>query len=197
MTSNDFSELIGFDQILSLLNYFPASMKQKLCEKMLTFFCDQNSKLDDGFLVYSILQVAKTLHDKIDFMSQQSEIDRVSKIICKIIRRIDHGKDLDKTLNDYTTARGMFLNLDEVTETLILSTLQLAARCHMLCKGQHNGKTQNFVKACIAYAHITIGTLQSVSKQVNLLFLSAQVALMNGLIGEVESLIGLIIEVLS
>jgi len=69
MTSNDFSELIGFENLLGLLNYFPASMKQKLCEKMLTFFCDQKSKLDDGFLIYSILQVAKTLHDKIDFMS--------------------------------------------------------------------------------------------------------------------------------
>jgi hypothetical protein len=136
-------------------------MKQKLCEKMLTFFCEQNSKLDDGFLIYSILQVAKTLHDKIDFMSQQSEIDRVSKIICRIIRRIDHGKDLDKTLNDYTNARGMFVNLDEVTETLITSTLQLAARCHALCKAQHNGKTQNFVKACIAFTHITIPTLES------------------------------------
>jgi hypothetical protein len=70
MTSNDFSELIGFENLLSLLNYFPESMKQKLCEKMLLFFCEQNSKLDDGFLIYSILQVAKTLHDKIDFMSQ-------------------------------------------------------------------------------------------------------------------------------
>ena len=134
LTSNDFSELIGFENLLGMLNFFPSQMKQKLCEKMLTFFCEQNSKLDDGFLIYSTLQVAKTLHDKIDFMSQQSEIDRVSKIICRIIRRIDHGKDLDKTLNDYTNARGMFVNLDEVTETLITSTLQLAARCHALCK---------------------------------------------------------------
>jgi hypothetical protein len=123
-------------------------------------------------------------------------VDKVSKIICKIIRRIDHGKDLDKTLNDYTNARGMFVNLDEVTETLIYSTLQLASRCHALCKGQHNGKTQNFVKACVAYCHITIPTLMSVPKQVNLLFVSAQVALLNGLIGEVESLIGMIIEIL-
>jgi len=30
---------------------------------MLLFFCEQNSKLDDGFLIMSILQVAKTLHD--------------------------------------------------------------------------------------------------------------------------------------
>ena len=68
-------------------------------------------------------------------MSQQSEIDRVSKIICKIIRRIDHVKDLDKTLNDYTNARGMFINLDEVTETLVYSALQLASKCHALTKG--------------------------------------------------------------
>jgi len=40
MTSNDFSELIGFENLLSLLNYFPESMKQKLCEKMLMFFCE-------------------------------------------------------------------------------------------------------------------------------------------------------------
>ena len=36
---------------------------------MLTFFCEQKSKLDDGFLIHSIFQVAKTLHDKINFMS--------------------------------------------------------------------------------------------------------------------------------
>jgi hypothetical protein len=90
----------------------------------------------------------------------------------------------------------MFANLDEVTETLIYCTLQLASKCHAICKGQHNGKSQNFVKACCAYAHITILSLESIPKQINLLFLSAQVALMNGLIGEVESLIGLIIEIL-
>jgi len=63
MSGSDFSELIGFENLLSLLNYFPETMKQKLCDKMLLFFCEQNSKLDDGFLIMSILQVAKTLHD--------------------------------------------------------------------------------------------------------------------------------------
>lgn len=55
MTSHDFSELIGFENLLGLLNYFPSQMKQQLCEKMLAFFCDQKSKLDDGFLIHSIL----------------------------------------------------------------------------------------------------------------------------------------------
>jgi len=75
--------------------------------------------LSDGFLIHSIFQVAKTLHDKIDFMSEQSEIERVSQIIVKLIKKVDHGKDLEKTLNVYTDARGMFINLDKVTEALI------------------------------------------------------------------------------
>jgi hypothetical protein len=45
------------------------------------------------------------------------------------------------------------------------------------------------VKACIAYAHITIPTLENIDKQVNLFFLTAQVALLNGLIGETDSVL--------
>lgn len=38
MTAKDFSELIGFENLLGLLNYFPTSVKNKLCEMMLNFF---------------------------------------------------------------------------------------------------------------------------------------------------------------
>jgi hypothetical protein len=138
MTSSDFSELIGFENLLGLLNYFPQSMKQKLCEMMLRFFCEKDEKLKDGFLIHSILQLAKTLHDKIDFMSDEREINRVSSIIASLIKKVDHGKDLDKTLNVFTEARGLFINLDFVTETLIFETLNLAIRCHAMVQGRHN-----------------------------------------------------------
>lgn len=136
-TSSNFSELIGFEHILGLLNYFPPVMKQELCEMMLRFFCDKQDKLSDGFLINSIFQVAKTLHDKIDFMSEEKEVIRVSGIIEKLILKIDYGRDLDKQLNIYTTARGMFINLDSVTECLINGTLRLAARAHAFVKGKH------------------------------------------------------------
>lgn len=54
LTSNDFSELIGFENLLGLLNYFPQNMKQKLCEKMLAFYCSKDEKLSDGFLIHSV-----------------------------------------------------------------------------------------------------------------------------------------------
>jgi len=92
-------------------------------------------------------------------MSSQEETVRISEIVCKIIKKIDFGRDLDKTLNVLTTARGLFINLDMVTETLVYQVVALANRAHKLTKGNHNSKTQTFVKACIAYAHITIPTL--------------------------------------
>jgi len=45
MTAKDFSELIGFENLLSLLNYFPTTVKNKLCEMMLSFFVTNNKKL--------------------------------------------------------------------------------------------------------------------------------------------------------
>jgi hypothetical protein len=59
------------------------------------------------------------MHDRIDFMSEQSEVNRVSAIINQIVKKVDYGRDLNKTLDVYTNARGLFINLDQVTECLI------------------------------------------------------------------------------
>jgi len=141
ITAKDFSELIGFENLLGLLNYFPTGVKNKLCEMMLIFFVQNNKKLSDGFLIHSILQVAKTLHDKLDLMSSEEETTRISKIISSLIKKIDFGRDLDKTLNVLTTARGMFINLDMVTESLIYHVVLQANKAHKLTGGKHNQKT--------------------------------------------------------
>lgn len=127
-------------------------------------------------------------------MSSDEEIERISIIVSAIIKKIDFGRDLDKTLNVLTTARGMFINLDLVTETLIYQVVALANKAHKLTSGNHNSKTQTFVKACIAYAHITIPTLADVDLQCKLFLLTAQSAMLNGLIGEADSLLKAILE---
>lgn len=95
---------------------------------------------------------------------------------------------MNKTLDVYTNARGLFINLDQVTECLIQQVFQIAARAHSFVKGKHSQKTLAFVKSCIAYVHITIPTLEDIDKQIKLFLLGAQVALLNGLIGETDSL---------
>ena len=82
--------------------------------------------------------MAKSLHDKIDSMSSDDEVLRISKIIGEIVKKIDFGRDLDKTLNVLTTARGLFINLDYVTETLIYQVINLANKAHKITNGKHN-----------------------------------------------------------
>jgi hypothetical protein len=63
-------------------------------------------------------------------MSEETEIERVSLTISKLVQMIDFGIDLDKTLNVLTTARGYFINLDKVTQMLIIKVNNLAAKTH-------------------------------------------------------------------
>ena len=58
-----------------------------------------------------------------------------------------------------------------------------------MTNGRHNQKTLSFVKACTAYVHITIPTLDNVDMQNKLFLLAAQTSLLNGLVGETESLL--------
>ena len=71
-------------------------------------------------------------------MSTDEEVLRISKIIGEIVKKIDFGRDLDKTLNVLTTARGLFINLDHVTETLIYQVINLSNKAHKITNGKHN-----------------------------------------------------------
>ena len=84
------------------------------------------------------------------------------------ILKIDFGRDLEKSLKIYTEARGMFVNLDSVVETLIHQTLKLAMIANKLTRGKHDQKVGYFVKACVAYAHITIPSLHSDKNRITL-----------------------------
>lgn len=44
LTAKNFSELIGLDNFMSLLNYFSNSVKHWLCEVMIDYFLRENSK---------------------------------------------------------------------------------------------------------------------------------------------------------
>jgi hypothetical protein len=117
--------------------------------------------------------------------------------IFSLIKKIDFGNDLEMMLKIYTDARGMFINLDEVTQYLIHGVLKLAVQANKIVKGQHGKRTLSFVKECVAFAHITIPSLLKSKDQISLFMLNAQVALMNGLISETDSIIKAILLIIN
>ena len=69
LTAKNFSELIGLDNFMSLLNYFSNTVKYWLCEVMIDYFLRENMKYSDEYKIHTVLSIAKALHDKIDSMS--------------------------------------------------------------------------------------------------------------------------------
>lgn len=91
------------------------------------------------------------------------------------VTRMDFGRDLEQQLNFYVECRAAFPNFDAVKEVCVLGVVRLAQRTHAYVKGKHSKKTTVFVKACLAYCHITIPSLQDYVKRLELLLLCAQV----------------------
>ena len=59
LTAKNFSELIGLENFLTLLNYFQQSVKLRLCEMMLNFFIKQESVFSDQYHIHTVLTIAK------------------------------------------------------------------------------------------------------------------------------------------
>jgi hypothetical protein len=69
--------------------------------------------------------------------------------------------------------------LDAVTTELVLRVCLLASKAHRIVKGAHTKKTSSFVKACLAYCHITVPSLDDVFARLRLLLECAEVSLTN------------------
>lgn len=110
-------------------------------------------------------------------------------MIISFIRKIDFGHDLEQQLNVYVECRAAFTNLDSVTRELVMRVSLLCMTAHRFVKGKHSKKTAAFVKACIAFCHITIPSLDDVFVRLHLLVESGQVALVNSMIGQSEGLL--------
>lgn len=92
----------------------------------------------------------------------------MSSLLTSFITTIDMGSDLERSLSLYVDFRAAFPNLDLVLDCLVHCVLRLAMRAHAVvtrgAKAQrrpvgHTKKTGAFVKACLAYCHITIPSL--------------------------------------
>jgi len=87
----------------------------------------------------------------------------------------------------YNDCRQSFTNLDTVTHELVARVAQLAMKAYNYMRGTHNKKTSAFVKACLAYCHITIPSLDTVFPRLNLFLQCGQVALINGMEVQAEA----------
>jgi len=117
-------------------------------------------------------------------LTVEDERRQISQLICSFIRKVHFGQDFEKQLAFYVEARGTFANLDAVYVSLIHAVNKLAMETKSMMKNKRSRKSQDFLKACIAYCFITIPSINAIHTQMDLYLLTGQVALVNLCLGQ-------------
>jgi hypothetical protein len=186
MHCKDLNKTLAMDNLLPILDLLEKKHKVSASKAVLVQFSRSGFLTSDPVIIHTLFDVARSLHDSVDSLSSDEERKQIALLIINFVRQIDYGRDLEQQLNTYVECRSAFTNLDLVTQELVLRVALLANKAHRFMKGSHNKKTAAFVKACLAYSHITIPSLDDQFSRLRLFLLNAEVALVNGMIVQAE-----------
>ena len=186
-SKNNFGGIITSSYFMQLLDLFKSDKKTALLKDLLFNFTNSGGKTSDPVIIHTVFDIARSLHDSLDSLSPADERRQISQLLCKFIGQIDFGNDVEQQLKVLVDCRAAFPNLDSVKDRLVLSVAELGVKAHRLTKGRLTRKTSAFVKACLAYCHITIPSIDDVFKRLQLFQLCGQLSLVNGFLPQTDT----------
>ena len=188
---------------------------------MLELFARNTGVTSDAIVIQTAFDAGKALHDSIDAMSFEDEVSvrrdsipslrallfmarafvhgarvqvrQISRLLCIFIRGVSFSSDLELHLNFFVDCRRFFIRIDDVKFVLVMGVLSLVQRTNAIVKGNHTRRTTVFVKACLAYAHITIPSIMEPMRRLHLFLLAGQISLSNNLVTQAETLLKAVI----
>ena len=184
----NYNSILSGDNFLFLLQNFNPEMKLNICNTIFRQLINQKNKITDTYLAFSLLKIGKFIHDSIEIFSPPEKKKEVSDVLIKFINKIDFGMDFENYINFLSEARAAYCELETVIELLVKCVQKTAIQTYKSVKGKHNKKTMRFCKVCVAYCQITIPSLTSLKTQLKLQLTTAEIALMNNLISECDSI---------
>lgn len=185
-TSN-FTELFSLDSFIKFFDLFRGETQVEVNKLLLERFSKINERITDPIIINTMFSVAKVVHDSINAFSFADEVRRISRLITSFITKMEFGKDFERHLSFFTECRRAFANIESVKKLLVQGALNLAIKTFKIVKGKHTKETSSFVRACIAYAYITIPSMHDIFDRLNLYILGGQVSLINQSIPQAES----------
>jgi hypothetical protein len=147
-------------------------------------------------LINTLFDLCRTIHDSVDCLSPTTEIAHIANLLGSFIQKINFGKDLEQQLNFYVDCRAAFCNIDQIKDHLVCCVARLAMRAFQIMKGKHSKKTATFVKACLAYCHITIPSLSDAFRKLELLLMCAQISVVNTCLPQTDTFLKAAITIL-
>eukprot|EP01062_Namystynia_karyoxenos_P016788 TRINITY_DN16182_c0_g1_i1.p1 TRINITY_DN16182_c0_g1~~TRINITY_DN16182_c0_g1_i1.p1 ORF type:complete len:982 (+),score=374.39 TRINITY_DN16182_c0_g1_i1:91-3036(+) len=184
--------MFALGDFLPLLDMLEPERRARLCCSMLATFAAGERTVGDPVLIGSLMDVARTLHDRLTSLTDGEEVAQVGELIVGFMERVDHAPDHEAQLQFLVDCRRSFHRLGPVTAECVWSALRLlrsTVRAHGGVVKSHTKKLGAFVKACITYCHVTIPSLADPQLRAQLFLVGGALCFNYGFLPQGEALL--------
>ncbi|XP_048321311.2 uncharacterized protein LOC107432545 [Ziziphus jujuba] len=176
-------DIFALEHFLEILDVMYGSSRSTVNVHILNM-ATRSARICDPTTIQLLFEISQALHDDIDFLNVKDEDNQPARLISRFVCMVDYGTEMERHLTFLVECRGAFGSIRGLNETLIHSSNCLAV------KALKNGsKNLSFVKSCIAFCEVTLPSISSHTRQLNLYLETAEVALLGGLVSHSDGLI--------
>jgi len=185
----DLTYVLSLDHFMDILDVLYGSTRVSVYKHILIHTSRSSERIRDPVMRQFLFEVSKVLHDSIDSLSGEDDCRQITYTVKHFVQLVDFGGDLEQHLSFLIDCRATFSKMDLLKETLAHSSNYLAARTSKMAKGSHQMQVTDFVKACVSFNEVTIPSVKSILRRLNLFLETAEVALQNALVSHTEGLL--------
>ncbi|EOA39617.1 hypothetical protein CARUB_v10008246mg [Capsella rubella] len=177
-------EVLSLNHFIEILDLMSGTSKSSVNMHLLNMGT-RNGCISDSTTVQLLFEVSQALYDATDFVTIKDDDNRqTSHLISRFVEMVDYGAEMERHLMFLAECREAFNGIHELKETLVRSSNTLAVKALKAGK-----KHINFVKSCLAFSEVTIPSVSTPTKHLNLYLETAEVALLGGLISHSDGLV--------
>ncbi|CAA7048419.1 unnamed protein product [Microthlaspi erraticum] len=180
----DLQEVLPLNHFIEILDLMSGTSKSSVNMHLLDMGT-RNGCICDSTTVQLLFEVSQALYDATDFINVKDDDNRqTAHLISRFVEMVDYGAEMERHLMFLAECREAFNGIPELKETLVRSSNTLAVKALKAGK-----KHINFVKSCLAFSEVTIPSVSTPMKHLNLYLETAEVALLGGLISHSDGLV--------
>ncbi|CAL9218434.1 unnamed protein product [Arabidopsis halleri] len=177
-------EVLPLNHFIEILDLMSGTSKSSVNMHLLNMGT-RSGCICDSTTVQFLFEVSQALYDATDFVNIKDDDNRqTSHLISRFVEMVDYGAEMERHLMFLAECREAFNGIHELKETLVRSSNTLAVKALKAGK-----KHTNFVKSCLAFSEVTVPSISSPTKHLNLYLETAEVALLGGLISHSDGLV--------
>ncbi|XP_019090742.1 PREDICTED: UPF0505 protein-like isoform X2 [Camelina sativa] len=177
-------EVLNLNHFIEILDLMSGTSKSSVNMHLLNMGI-RNGCICDSTTVQLLFEVSQALYDATDFVNIKDDDNRqTSHLISRFVEMVDYKAEMERHLMFLAECREAFNGIHELKETLVRSSNTLAVKALKAGK-----KHINFVKSCLAFSEVTIPSVSTPTKHLNLYLETAEVALLGGLIAHSDGLV--------